>query len=917
MDKNTYSNNPWKGLQSYQENDVIYGRDEEIKNLYTHVFYNTQTVVYGKSGIGKSSIINAGIIPRAKLDGMLPISIRFAHTTKKEQVETAPYVEQILQRIREEVEKNGATLEDVAKSGCDTRLQCAPNMVEPNPKSLWELLHRYRIWIGEGDNRRRLIPLLLFDQFEEIFTIEVDRKRVVAFFKELADLLNEIKPDYLFQTKSEDNQMPTCDQNEEDGIEEQRNVFSRIVNRKRTTSVEYLEKSDFHLVITLREDFLSYLERYTVYIPTMKLNRFPILPLNEEQAAKIIMEPVKGLVDETVAVEIIQRITGKDDFLLNGIPEIEVDAALLSLYMEQLYNKKKGDDTVITSELVLKYSDDIIKKFYEESVCGISETSINILEKELITNANRRNNVARVDLLTMGVDEDELDSLIQKKILREFSYGGDLRIEFIHDILCDIVIERVEHREQLDREKEMLKAVEEEKKRREKERQIQEEKLKKAEEEKRLLIREQKLQEEENRLKLKEQEAEAEKEKKELENKAIAERRALKRKTFGMMFVFLLIVSFIVVFLVKELQNKNKLLGADQQFFISLSEDSLVVADNDYWKASLRVTAISDSSETCILDTLINKSTVNNSYSFSSSSAKKFKIDIDYGDNSRYEKISQSYTIGQLTESPSIPLIIKFAERPLYTYESNIVMDFNGVCKNIQDAVVILRDKVQRTDENGHFCFNMEAQIPKDAVFYVVKDGFNVESFELSSDLKLRDKYTLTPSDSLSRFFESVSKWVEVENDSFEYRFPGIVVYNDGRRDSIYFLGKNIDSKSLKDKLEIEGYYYFRSEYSKYVKNHKDYLSCHFFKGKLDKRTDENGFRYFEVTSTDVANNRQILYGKMKERDKKDPKSSREYTGEIKSSTGIIGVFETYRKQHFPKIQDNYRLDYHLLQANP
>ena len=489
-------NNPWKGLQSYQETDVIYGRDEEIKALYTRILYNTQTVVYGKSGIGKSSIINAGIIPRAKHDGMLPVAIRLAHTTKKEQTETTPYVEQIFNRIKEEVLKAGGELEEIVTH------------VVGHEETLWELLHRYRIWNGKGEERKRLIPLLLFDQFEEIFTLEISNKRIESFFSELADLLNEVKPTYL--TPAEDNKTTVNDLPKENEKEKTRNVFSKIANRKRNTSPEYLEKSEFHLVITLREDFLSYLERYTAYIPVMKQNRFPLLPLNEEQAAKIITEPVKDLVQKDVAEVIIQRVTGRKDFKLDGIPEIEVDAALLSLYMEQLYERKGDDDNIISSELV-QYSNDIIKKFYEDSIEDISQKSIEYLEDELITNANRRNNVARIDLLSGGVSEDDLDKLIDKKVLRQFSYGGDLRIEFIHDILCPIVNDRIEHREQLAKEREAnRRAAEEEARRkrekaeedarREKERLLQEEKLAKAEEERQFLLKRQQLQEEENRL---------------------------------------------------------------------------------------------------------------------------------------------------------------------------------------------------------------------------------------------------------------------------------------------------------------------------------------------------------------------------------------------------------------------------------
>ncbi len=442
------NNNPWKGLQSYQENDIIYGRDEEIKALYTRILYNTQTVVYGKSGIGKSSIINAGIIPRAKYDGMLPISIRLAHTTKKGQTETAPYVEQIFNRIKEEIDKAGYVLEEIT-----------PHIID-HEETIWELLHRFRIWEGKGDGRKRIIPLLIFDQFEELFTLEISNKRVESFFSELADLLNDIKPIYLTSSVFSNNTIFTA-HHENDDTPKSNNVFSNIANRKRQTLPEYLERNDFHIVITLREDFLSYLERYTIHIPVMKQNRFPILPLNEEQAAKIITEPIKNLIGLDVADIIIKKVTGRNDFKLDGIPEIEVNAALLSLYMEQLYERKSEDVSRISSELVMQCGDDIIKNFYERSIEDIN--AIDIIEDELITNADKRDNVARINLVSKGVTEEDLDKLIDRKVLRQFSYDDDFRIEFIHDILCPIVNSRIEHREQLAKEKEARRIEEENK----------------------------------------------------------------------------------------------------------------------------------------------------------------------------------------------------------------------------------------------------------------------------------------------------------------------------------------------------------------------------------------------------------------------------------------------------------------------
>ncbi len=435
-------------MQSYQENDVIFGRDDEIKNLYNRILFDIQTVVYGKSGIGKSSIINAGIIPRAKLDDMLPVDIRLAHTVKKEQKPTLPYTEQIKNKIAEALSSIGGEAEDVTTS------RVVDLMTEKSPRSLWELLHRYRLWKVDDGIRKRVTPLLLFDQFEEIFTLETDSKRVEAFFSELADLLNEVKPDYLMSSAAvSDHAQATA--KEAESSPKSRNVFTEIASRRRSANAEYLEKSEFHIVITLREDFLSDLERHTTYIPGMKSNRFAILPLNEEQAAKIIMEPVKGLISTDVATAIIQRVTGRTDFKLDGVPEIDVNASLLSLYMEQLYNKKlESNVKTITMAMVEQYGDYFITNFYEESIKGIPDEVVKILEEELITNADKRDNVARIDLVAKGVGEQYIDQLLEKKVLQKFHYNDDERIEFIHDILCPIVNQRILNREQIKEENE-------------------------------------------------------------------------------------------------------------------------------------------------------------------------------------------------------------------------------------------------------------------------------------------------------------------------------------------------------------------------------------------------------------------------------------------------------------------------------
>ena len=63
-------NNPYRGLQSYDEKDsgLFFGRENLIKQLYQRIVSNKQalTVVLGASGTGKSSLMKAGLLPRLR-----------------------------------------------------------------------------------------------------------------------------------------------------------------------------------------------------------------------------------------------------------------------------------------------------------------------------------------------------------------------------------------------------------------------------------------------------------------------------------------------------------------------------------------------------------------------------------------------------------------------------------------------------------------------------------------------------------------------------------------------------------------------------------------------------------------------------------------------------------------------------------
>lgn len=428
---NKTKENPWKGLDSYKETEKLYGRDEEIESLYSRIIYNVQTVVYGRSGIGKSSILNAGIFPKARQEGILPVSIRLIHTTDLNNP-SEPYIKQIISAVEKELKSHGGDLEEIVPQ------------ISSYDESLWEYLHRCTFWIGNGEERSKVRPLLVFDQFEEIFTLEKNHNRITDFFTQLTDLLNGIKPDYLLGNELTIKEESIKNSNSG-------NIFSGLRDRKKKSSPDYLQNNEFHIVFTLREDYLSYLERNTTNIPSLKLNRYCLQQINEEQAATIIMNPIPGLVEQDVAKLIIEKVTGETDFKLDGKPEIQVDLAILSLYLSRLYVKKNEVSTIITAELVNKFGDNIIQDFYMESINNVSEKTVQYIEDSLLNNDGRRENVSEYNAMHIGgISLEELRYLCEdKKLIRRFSFGGVIRIEFIHDILCSIVKERRDKRQML------------------------------------------------------------------------------------------------------------------------------------------------------------------------------------------------------------------------------------------------------------------------------------------------------------------------------------------------------------------------------------------------------------------------------------------------------------------------------------
>ncbi len=403
--------NPWLGLKAYDEGSTLYGRDEDTINLAQLVFYHIGTVLYGKSGIGKSSLLNANLLPMARRHGITPLYIRLDHHENAH-----PYATQVINAIK----NAGITVKEIVKPSSPTPL-------------FWELFHCYEFI--KSDKKASL--LIIFDQFEEIFTLQQDQEKRLAFFKEMADFLNDIKPAQLTQGDSQ------TDQNKEtepvlDFDELNTNDIDFHIPEE--YQKKYVDDNEIHLLFSLREDFLSEFEYHTTSIPSLKQHRYGLRPVSDKEAEEIITLPGRDClpVDKEEREKLITRII---DFSKEGDLK-QINTLLLSLTCYLLYQKaQKHESDRLSLQDFEQMGSNLLLEFYES--LKLDKKTQSVLEQRLIDSNGRRNTINRDEIADLLPNWEELTKG-DKRILQ---VNTNNRIELIHDLLASAIYKTREHRQ--------------------------------------------------------------------------------------------------------------------------------------------------------------------------------------------------------------------------------------------------------------------------------------------------------------------------------------------------------------------------------------------------------------------------------------------------------------------------------------
>ena len=404
---------PWPGLLSFTEANQSYffGREREVNELFRLVRQETLTVFFGKSGLGKSSILRAGLFPRLREADFVPIYVRLNHT------ESAPPLEDQVDILIEEV---------LEQEGIEAR---RPKQDE----NLWEYFHRKNDW---WDRENRLVkPVLIFDQFEELLTLgqenSVRASRTASFLTELEDLIKNRPPASLVER-----------------LKEQPNLADEFD----------LRRSDYRVILALREDFLPDLEGLREQLSPIMTNRLRLLPMDGEQALAVVLNPSPDLVDESGAVRIVDFVSSSERSRLQRevtraqIAKRAIEPALLCVVLQELNRRRiQAGNSKITAEAVGQTSpSEIFHDFYVRGLQGLEENVREFIEACLLTSSGARNRIAEEDALTRrGISADVISKLIDRRIVQRETTGKSKWLELTHDTLADVVrTDRTEHAHQ-------------------------------------------------------------------------------------------------------------------------------------------------------------------------------------------------------------------------------------------------------------------------------------------------------------------------------------------------------------------------------------------------------------------------------------------------------------------------------------
>jgi WD40 repeat protein len=418
---------PYVGLTPFTENDApfFFGREKERRIIAANLLASRLTLLYGASGVGKSSIIRAGIqrdfrtrAEKALASGRFPESIVVVFTGWRDDP-IAGLAECVASSVRE-------LLGELAPRPPSRKLSFDDLLVEWN-RRLDEKALQHAGATADLDEPIRTELLIIFDQFEQYFVYHADEDGPGTFAIE----------------------------------------FPRAVNR------DDLRAS---FLISLREDAYTQLDRFEGRILNLFAGNLRIEHLDEKAATAAIVKPVEKYNEllgngdppfevEPELVQAVIRDVRAGNIVLGqaggGVVEhaepeqTRVETPFLQLVMSRLWEEEQRRHSHVLRLETLRNlggAERIVRRHLDDAMSALDDDERAVAARmfhQLVTPSGARivhsaRDLAGYSDVSVEVAEPILEKLDERRILRTIDAApGEKtpRFEIRHDVLASAVVE--------------------------------------------------------------------------------------------------------------------------------------------------------------------------------------------------------------------------------------------------------------------------------------------------------------------------------------------------------------------------------------------------------------------------------------------------------------------------------------------
>jgi hypothetical protein len=274
---------PWPGAAPYGEADRawIFGRKLDVEEVVRLLRRDVLTLLSGPAGVGKTSLVQAGVLPVLREEDGLPLVVRLDWSESVPPTTQAdndaaelpsgalanPLTRQLLVAL--EAAAGAAGLANPGASAGDT---------------LWEYFHRkdHRWWSAR---QRVVTPVFIIDQFEEAFVAgqanATARRHTEGLFEQLSQLAA--------------NRPPT-------------RVAARLESGQESDDAFDFDAVPVRVLLVLREEFSAQLTSLRAYFPALRRSEYRLTAFSTSQARDALMRAsaqrnffADGAVDALVA----------------------------------------------------------------------------------------------------------------------------------------------------------------------------------------------------------------------------------------------------------------------------------------------------------------------------------------------------------------------------------------------------------------------------------------------------------------------------------------------------------------------------------------------------------------------------------------------------------------------------------------